>query len=187
MDKMLRFNAALLTTSTVVFLILCITDVSNGQIKGKSKSIQDEISYTNDIQPIINNFCTTCHAGDDPEPYLSKLTVSVKRSETTKGKKLHIYLSNRALTDKQGKFNTQYGYVRTDLLNGLLLFPEISAKENEFTFTYLHPGKYFLTVIADMDGDGYPSPGDITHTQTEVILKPKSNSKVVIKNLNVKN
>jgi hypothetical protein len=29
--------------------------------------IRDEISYTNDIRPIVNNFCTTCHAGDDPE------------------------------------------------------------------------------------------------------------------------
>ncbi|MEM0926747.1 MAG: c-type cytochrome domain-containing protein, partial [Planctomycetota bacterium] len=30
-------------------------------------SISDEVSYSNDIRPIINNFCTTCHAGDAPE------------------------------------------------------------------------------------------------------------------------
>ena len=32
-----------------------------------NKKLRDEISFSNDIQPIINNFCTTCHAGKDPE------------------------------------------------------------------------------------------------------------------------
>jgi hypothetical protein len=43
----------------------------------------------------------------DQMPYLSQLAVSVKRTAATKGKKLHMYLSNRALTDKRGKFITQ--------------------------------------------------------------------------------
>ena len=32
-----------------------------------SDTMRDEISFTNDIQPIVNNFCTTCHAGKDPD------------------------------------------------------------------------------------------------------------------------
>lgn len=123
----------------------------------------------------------------DQMPYLAKLSVEIHKSALTKDKKLHLYLSNRPLTDERGKFITQFGYIREDLLDGLLAFPEISSKENQFTFTYLHPGKYFLTVIADMDADGYPSPGDITHSRTQVVVKPKSNTKVVIKNLNVRN
>ena len=62
-----------------------------------------------------------------------------------------------------------------------------SAKQNEFTFTYLHPGKYFLTVVADMDGDGLPSPGDITHPRMELNVRPKSDGSVTIHNLNVRN
>ena len=123
----------------------------------------------------------------DQMPHVAKLTVSVKRNETIKGKKLHMYLSREALTDRNGKFITQFGYIRSDLLDGLLLFPEISGKQDEFTFTYLHPGKYFLTVIADMDADGYPSPGDITHTRTEITVKPKSAERIAIRNMTVKN
>ena len=32
-----------------------------------NKKLRDEISFSNDIQPIVNNFCTTCHAGKDPD------------------------------------------------------------------------------------------------------------------------
>ena len=99
-------------------------------------------------------------------PYLSKLTVAVDRNDATKDKKLHVYLSRRALTDQRGKLITQSGTVRWDLFDNLLSFPELSRKENTFTFTYLHPGTYYLTVVADMDADGMPSLGDITHPVT---------------------
>jgi len=123
----------------------------------------------------------------DQMPHLSSLTVKVQRTDLTAGKKLHIYLSRRALTDNRGKFITQGGYVREDLLDGLLSFPEISSKQNEYTFTCLHPGKYFLTVVADMDADGYPSSGDITHPVTEVLVAPKSHSQVKVTDMNVRN
>lgn len=120
-------------------------------------------------------------------PYLSKLTVAVKRNEDTKGKKLHVYLSRRALTDQRGKLITQGGYARSDLLDGLLSFPELSGNQDTFTFTYLHPGAYFLTVVADMDADGFPSPGDITHPITKIAVKPKSDMRIEVKSLNVHN
>lgn len=123
----------------------------------------------------------------DHIPYLSQLTVSVDRTDATQGKNLHMYLSKEALTDKRGKFITQGGYVRADLLDSLLLFPEVSAKHDRFTFTYLHPGTYFLTVVADMDADGYPSPGDITHPVMQVVVPPESKSEVAVKNLTVLN
>ena len=123
----------------------------------------------------------------DQMPHVAQLTVSVERNETIMRKKLHIYLSRQALTDTHGKFITQFGYLRSDLLDGLLLFPEISGNQNEFTFTYLHPGKYFLTVIADMDADGYPSPGDITHTRTEITVAPESAARIAIRNVTVRN
>ena len=123
----------------------------------------------------------------DQMPHVAKLKVTVQRDAVTRGKKLQMYLSGEALTDRQGRLIKRYGYVREELLNTLLLFPEISAKQNEFTFTYLHPGKYFLTVVADMDGDGLPSPGDITHPRMELNVRPKSDGSVTIHNLNVRN
>lgn len=120
-------------------------------------------------------------------PHVASLTVNVQRTGLTRGKNLTLYLSREALTDRRGKFITRYGYVKEELLNGLLLFPDLGAKRDEFTFTYLHPGKYFLTVFADMDGDGYPSPGDITHPVRPVTVAPKSSSRVDIRNLTVKN
>lgn len=123
----------------------------------------------------------------DQMPHLSKLTVSVERNAQTKGKKLHLYLSHRALTDQNGKFLTHNNYVRPDLLDTLLSFPELSSKANEFTFTYLHPGKYYLTVIADMDADGYPSPGDVTHPVRVVNIKSETHKKLLVTNLNVQN
>ena len=123
----------------------------------------------------------------DQMPYLSNLSVSVNRSGATVGKKLLVYLSRDPLVDKRGIFIKQYGYVREDLLNTLLSFPELAKGKNEFTFTYLHPGDYYLTVIADMDEDGFPSPGDITHARKKVTVKPMSTSKVSITDLKIKN
>ena len=120
-------------------------------------------------------------------PHLSTLRVAVERGEAVQGKKLLVFLSIEALTDAKGRFITEWGYVREDLLNGLLLFPEVSGHQNEFTFTYLHPGDYYLTVIADLDGDGFPSPGDITHPARRIRVQPRSAETVVIDDLAVKN
>jgi len=123
----------------------------------------------------------------DQMPYLSRLKVNVQRTSSIEGKKLHVYLSRDALVNQQGKFITQGGYVREDLLNTLLLFPELAPKASTFTFTYLHPGEYYLTVVADMDADGYPSPGDITHARRKVTVAPNSRSEVTISDMHVKN
>ena len=123
----------------------------------------------------------------DQMPHLSRLTVSVQRTPTTRDKKLLVYLSRDPLVNQQGTFIRQYGYIREDLLNTLLSFPELAKTQSTFTFTYLHPGEYYLTVIADMDGDGFPSPGDVTHARRRVSVKPRSHAKVSITDLKVAN
>ena len=123
----------------------------------------------------------------DQMPYLSELKVSVRRNKVIEGKKLLLYLSRDALVDQRGKFIVEFGYVREDLLNTLLLFPELAKNHSEFTFTYLHPGEYYLTVIADMDDDGFPSPGDVTHGRRKVTVKPMSKTEVSIVDLTVRN
>ena len=47
------------------FIALCTADACSGQ--SANKAFLDEVSYTNDIRPIVNNFCKTCHTGDNPE------------------------------------------------------------------------------------------------------------------------
>ncbi len=123
----------------------------------------------------------------DQIPYLSKLKVSIQHSPATKGKNLLLLLSDKALTKKSGKFITEYGYLREDLLNTLLAFPEIEGDQNAFTFSYLHPGNYYLTVVADMDGDGMPSAGDITHPRKHITVRPESTTTVKSGRLSVRN
>ncbi|HBE69243.1 MAG TPA: hypothetical protein DDW52_13930 [Planctomycetaceae bacterium] len=123
----------------------------------------------------------------DQMPYVSQLDVSVKRTSLTKGKKLLVYLSRDALVDARGRFIKQYGYIREDLLNTLLSFPELAKNQSRFKFTYLHPGSYYLTVIADMDDDGFPSPGDVTHSRRKLTVSPSSTSSVTINDLTVRN
>ncbi len=120
-------------------------------------------------------------------PHLSTLSVSIERNAFTAGKPLHIYLSQKAITDSSGKLITRGGYVREELIDTLLLYPELNGRTDSFTFTYLHPGDYFLTVVADMDTDGYPSPGDITHPATRISVRPETRESVTVDNLNVRN
>lgn len=123
----------------------------------------------------------------DQMPHIARLTVIADRSPSIAGKKLHIYLSDQPLTDKRGKFLTQFGYLREDVGNSILMFPEIAASQNEFTFTYLHPGNYYLTVFADMDADGYPSPGDVSAASMSISVEPGSDAKLTVGEITVKN
>ena len=120
-------------------------------------------------------------------PYLAKLTVAVERNDKIKDKPLMIYLSGQPLTHDDGKFITEYGYLKEDVGNSLLMFPEITGEDNEFTFTYLHPGDYYLTVIADMNGDSMPTPGDIACPSKKITVKPKSNDSVKVSGVDVQN
>jgi len=139
------------------------------------KSIEELGKLANDPYPI------------NKMPHLAKLTIAVDRNENIREKPLLIYLSNQSLTYKNGKFITQYGYLKEDVGNSILMFPEITGDTSEFTFTYLHPGDYFLTVIADMNGDSMPTPGDITSTSKKITVQPKSNSTVTVSRIEVQN
>jgi hypothetical protein len=123
----------------------------------------------------------------DKMPYLAKLTVKAERNEKTEGKPLLIFLSAQSLTDVNGKLITKNGFLQEDVANSLLMFPEITGEQNEFTFTYLHPGQYYLTVIADMNGDSFPTPGDLTHPSKKITVKPRSNDSVKVTGIEVQN
>jgi len=50
-----------------------------------SERLRDEISFSNDIQPIVENFCTTCHAGKDPDGEVLLTSYAEVRKMVEKG------------------------------------------------------------------------------------------------------
>jgi len=113
-------------------------------------------------------------------PYLATLQVDVERNTNIKDNKLLLYLSFEPLTDENGIMNFE-------AFDSVLLFPDIPASQNEFLFTYLHPGDYYITVIADHNNDSQPSEGDITHVSQPITINPDGKHQISIKNINIKN
>ena len=126
-------------------------------------------------------------AGDpcrvDQIAHLSMLSLEVTRNATTEGVKLLVYLSREALTDSEGTLLTEFGFLREDVGNGILMFPEIAPSQDRFTFTYLHPGTYFLTVVADLDGDGFPSSNDAASPSRPITVEKESHRQLVVDDL----
>ncbi len=120
-------------------------------------------------------------------PHLARLTLNIEREEKIKPYKTLIYLSRHALTDKSGKFFLKYGFLDEKAGNSILTFPELSNKQESFTFTYLHPGEYYLTVVADVNNDGYLSVGDISSTSKKIMVAPKSHKTIVVKDVSTQN
>ncbi len=114
----------------------------------------------------------------DSIPYLSKLKVNIKKGNDYK---TIIYLSIAPLTDKKGDLILEYGYVKKSLFDGVLSFPEIIAHQKEFTFTYLHPGAYYVTLVSDINNDGFASEGDIISKSTLVKIPPERKIDITIK------
>lgn len=118
----------------------------------------------------------------DQTPYLGYLTINIDRPVELDNTTLFVNLSNTPLTDEYGYF------ISAEAFNNVLLFPELSQGENQFLVTYLHPGDYYVTIIADVNGDGFISEGDITHPQQMVTVDPEqTDAEITITNINVEN
>ncbi len=120
-------------------------------------------------------------------PYLSKLRVQLESNEKIKNAKLLLYLSLEPLTDDQGKIIMEYGHVNQKLFDGILSFPELTSNETQFTFTYLHPGNYYLTIVADVNGDGFVSEGDLSSKSRFVRVDPESIQSIKVENILIQN
>ncbi|MCT4629070.1 hypothetical protein [Winogradskyella sp.] len=115
-------------------------------------------------------------------PRLGVIQVNINRGDVPADQPLQLYLSRDPLTD-------EFGYFTADVnaFNTILHFPILSNGENEFLMTYMHPGTYYVTIVADMDGDSSISEGDITHAQRMVTLSPLGQEQITIDNINVQN
>ncbi|UTW66009.1 hypothetical protein KFE94_15320 [bacterium SCSIO 12643] len=120
-------------------------------------------------------------------PGIASLNLKLPRNDASKGKKVSIYLSRQPLTDAQGKIIMEYGYIKQDVLDEVLLFPELAQSETEFKLTYLHPGKYYVTAVLDEDGNMVPSKGDISSKSALVELQPLAEEDFTIPTINSTN
>ncbi|OHX64400.1 hypothetical protein [Flammeovirga pacifica] len=91
---------------------------------------------------------------------IASIQLEFSRKDLSKGKNIQVYLSRTPLTDKKGNFATEYGYIKQQAMDNILLFPVIDKRDNEFTLTYLHEGKCYITCVIDNNEDMIPSKGD---------------------------
>ncbi|OJJ19085.1 hypothetical protein BKI52_19920 [marine bacterium AO1-C] len=112
-------------------------------------------------------------------PRLANLQVNIARSTNAQGKSLFVYLSKLPLTDANGFLQFQ----TADAFNSVLKFPVIVENQNEFLFTYLHPGNYYLTVIADVNNDQTISQGDLTSISQLITVSPENTQQVTVNDI----
>ena len=153
--------------------------VNPGDPEAKSASFLAQ-QTTNDV------FSLAQESGDpwriDEHPYLGYLQIDVERNPEIENKILFINLSRDALTDDQGYFVAD-----ESVYNTVLLFPGLYENENQFLVTYLHPGTYYITVVADLNEDGFISLGDMTHAIQKITIDPEGQHQITIDNINVQN
>ena len=115
-------------------------------------------------------------------PRLGSLTLNLTRNTQITNNNLLAYLSKEPLTDTNGFFTTN-----VDAYDTLLHFPVLSNGENQFFYSYLHPGNYYVTIIADKDGDFAPSQGDVTSISKLISIGIEENKTESIDNINIQN
>ncbi|MCF2873380.1 MULTISPECIES: hypothetical protein [unclassified Tenacibaculum] len=138
-------------------------------------------------QQANNNIYELAPQSGDPyqitdHPRLGTLTVNLTRNSQITDTNLLVYLSKDPLTDTNGYLTSNSAAFDT-----LLHFPSLENKEDTFLFTYLHPGEYYLTVIADKTGDGAPNQGDILSISKKITVAPLENKIENVTNIDVQN
>lgn len=101
---------------------------------------------------------------------IAKLELHFKRNDLSKDKNISVYLSCEPLTNKKGKMKMEYGYISEELMNSVILFPQIDKKDDLFKFNYLHTGKTYISFLIDNDNNFIPSKGDFYSPSLELNL-----------------
>lgn len=115
-------------------------------------------------------------------PRLGTLTANITRNSEITDTNLLVYLSRDPLTDTNGFLTSDAAAFDT-----ILHFPALENKEDTFLYTYLHPGEYYLTVVADKSGDGAPGAGDILSISKKLTVSPLENKVENVTNVDVQN
>ncbi|WP_292945367.1 hypothetical protein [Olleya sp. UBA1516] len=138
------------------------------------------------VQETNNIFELAPQSGDPyiitDHPQLGYLQVDIERGTIPTNQSLLLFLSRDPFTDANGYFTSNLGAYNT-----ALHYPILSIEENQFLMTYMHPGTYYVTVVADTDGDFSISEGDITHTQRMITIEPLGEQQITIDNITIQN
>lgn len=115
-------------------------------------------------------------------PRLGTLQVNITRNLQITNTNLFVYLSKDALTNSNGVLTNDANAYDT-----ILHFPILENNETQFLFTYLHPGEYYLTIVADANGDYAPSAGDILSVSKKITINPLENKIENVPNIDIQN
>lgn len=130
-----------------------------------------------DLAPLSGDpFTITDH------PRLGTLTLNITRNQQITNDVLFAYLSKKPLTDSNGFFTTDL-----DAYDTILHFPTYINGEDQFFYSYLHPGDYYITIVADKNGDLGLSPGDISSVSQLVTIGIEENKIESVTNIDVQN
>lgn len=109
-------------------------------------------------------------------PEVATLEINIENTTATANAKKQVYLSTEPLT-------TSTGMLLTEPFESVRHFPELAALDTSFTMTYLHPGTYYVTVIADLDEDMMPSTGDLNSKSEMIIIESATNNTITVNNI----
>ncbi|MCL7752150.1 hypothetical protein [Polaribacter sp. Z022] len=153
--------------------------VETGADKAKSATFLAQ-STSNDV------YSMAIESGDPytitDHPKLGSIQIDISRNNDILDSNLFVYLSKEPLTNTDGQLTSN-----TAAFNSILHFPTLTEKENSFLFTYIHPGSYYLTIIADKNNDLTISNGDITNISTAFTLNNKEHKTLSVNNINYQN
>lgn len=153
--------------------------VQSGETKPKSATFLAQ-GNNNDVYNLAVQSGDPITITDHPR--LSTLQVNIIRNSQITNTNLFVYLSKDALTDANVILTNS-----TDAYNTILHFPTLENNETEFLYTYLHPGDYYLTVIADQNQDLAPGTGDIVSISKKITIIPLENKIDTVTNVDVQN
>lgn len=145
------------------------------------------ISATFLAQSNNNDVYTLAGQSGDPftildHPRLGSLSILLDRNPQITNDVLLCYLSKKPLTDVNGIFTSD-----VDAYETILHFPALTAGEDEFFYSYLHPGDYYVTIVADKDNSFGPSQGDISAVSTMITIGVEEHKTLSIANINIQN
>lgn len=101
---------------------------------------------------------------------IASLQLQFKRNDLSKGKNISVYLSRAPLTSADGSMKMEHNFIAQSTMDEIILFPEIDKNDNDFTLTYLHTGKCYITFTVDNNKDLVPSKGDYYSASIELDL-----------------
>lgn len=147
----------------------------NGSTTPKSATYLAQSTTNEDV------FKLSTESGDPftiaSHPYLGLLNVKTERDTTLRKLTQFMYVSEQPLVDASGNRFSAEAFDR------VLRFPELTNDESSFLFTYMHPGDYYVTVVIDVNQDGFISAGDVSNESFKTTVNPENLTDITVKNI----